>query len=155
MKLNIDKQAPAFSLPNQDGDIVSLADLLGKWILLYFYPKDDTPGCTKEACEIRDAWSEFKKAGIEVFGISADSAKSHRKFIDKYRLPFTLLADEDKKVVKLYGVWGSKKFMGREYLGIKRASFLIDKKGAIEKIYNDVKPSEHARQILADFKKLS
>ena len=155
MKLNINKQAPTFSLPDQNNNIVCLSDFYGKWILLYFYPKDDTPGCTKEACEIRDVWSRFKKAGIEVFGVSVDSVKSHQKFLNKYKLPFTLLADEDKKVVKLYGVWGKKKFMGREYFGVKRESFLLNPKGKIVKIYDDVKPAEHAKEVLTDVKELN
>ena len=121
-------------------------------MLLYFYPKDDTPGCTKEACTIRDAWPRFKKLGIQVFGVSADSQKSHAKFVDKYDLPFTLLSDADKKVVEKYGVWGEKKFMGRTFLGTKRMSFLINPAGKIEKIYEHVKPEVHAQEVLQDLK---
>lgn len=146
------QKAPAFSLPDQDGKMHTLADYEGQWVLLYFYPKDDTPGCTKEACTIRDAWPKFKKLGIQVFGVSTDSTKSHAKFIDKYDLPFTLLADVDKKVVAQYGVWGEKKFMGRTYLGTNRMSFLIDPKGKIAKMYPNVKPDEHAAEVLEDLK---
>ena len=120
--------------------------------MLYFYPKDDTPGCTTEACSIRDNWARFKKAGLVVLGASTDSVKSHAKFAEKYDLPFPLLADEKKELVKDYGVWGKKKFMGREYLGTKRWSFLIDPTGRIAKIYEDVKPNEHADEVLADLK---
>lgn len=152
--LKQEQKAPSFTLPDQDGKEHRLADYEGQWILLYFYPKDDTPGCTKEACMIRDAWSKFKKLGIKVFGVSTDSTKSHAKFVDKYDLPFTLLSDEDKSLVKTYGVWGEKKFMGRTFMGIKRMSFLIDPKGKIAKIYPDVKPEEHATEVLQDLKAL-
>lgn len=143
-------QAPDFTLPDQDGKMHTLSQYEGKWVLLYFYPKDDTPGCTTEACSIRDNWAAFKKAGIVVLGVSVDPMKSHKKFAAKYELPFTLLADDKKEVVKLYDVWGKKKFMGREYMGTKRWSFLIDPKGLIKKIYEDVKPAEHAKDVLAD-----
>ncbi len=145
-------QAPDFNLPDQDGVVHSLSEMKGSWVLLYFYPKDDTPGCTKEACMIRDQFPDFLTLGIRVFGISADSPKSHKKFIQKYTLPFTLLADETKEVVKFYGVWGKKKFMGREYEGIFRTSFLINPEGAIAKIYEQVKPEEHANEVLRDIK---
>ncbi len=147
--------APIFSVADQDGMIRSLSDEKGNWVLLYFYPKDDTPGCTKEACTIRDNWPKFKKLKVTVFGVSIDPVKKHRKFVDKYDLPFTLLADEDKKIVEAYGVWGKKKFMGREYMGIHRVSFLIDPKGKIAKVYPTVKPSEHAEEVLADLKELA
>ena len=124
-KLKIGDKAPVFGLLDQNGKTHSLAEYKGQWVLLYFYPKDDTPGCAKEACAIRDNFPDFKKLKAVVFGISADSVKSHKKFADKYNLPFTILSDEDKKVVRKYGVWGKKKFMGREYMGIFRASFLI------------------------------
>ncbi len=148
--LTAGKKAPEFTLPDQNGKMHSLADQKGKWVLLYFYPKDDTPGCTVEACTIRDHYGSFKKAGIVVFGISIDPVKKHAKFADKYDLPFTLLSDEDKRVVKAYGVWGMKKFMGREYMGTKRMSFLIDDKGKIAKVYESVKPAEHAEEVLKD-----
>ncbi len=148
------KSAPLFVLPDQDGIEQSLAAHLGEWVILYFYPKDDTPGCTKEACSFRDGYAELRKEGIVVFGISMDSVKSHRKFAEKYTLPFPLLADEEKKVVERYGVWGKKKFMGREYEGIFRTSFLIDPNGIIAKVYEDVKPDDHAMIILHDLKSL-
>lgn len=148
-------KAPAFSLPDQTGTERTLKDEAGKWVLLYFYPKDDTPGCTKEACSIRDGWSAFKKAGITVLGASTDSVKSHAKFVEKYDLPFSLLSDEKKELVEAYGVWGKKKFMGREYLGTKRWSFLIDPKGKIAKVYEDVKPADHAEEVLADVKSMA
>ncbi len=154
MTLSIGSAAPQFSLPDQTGKMHSLSDYKGKIVLIYFYPKDDTPGCTTEACTIRDSWAEFTKQGIIVFGISTDSVKSHAKFAAKFELPFILLSDEQKQVVNQYGVWGLKKFMGREYQGTKRESFLIDKEGKIAAHYDSVKPSEHAAQILADVQKL-
>lgn len=146
------QKAPDFTLKDQAGKEQSLSDYLGQWVLVYFYPKDDTPGCTKEACVIRDNFPKFKKLKLKVLGISADNVKSHAKFADKYDLPFTLLSDEDKKVIKSYKVWAKKKFMGREYMGILRTSFLVDPKGKIAKIYEGVKPAEHADEVLADLK---
>ena len=125
------------------------------YTVLYFYPKDDTPGCTKEACGIRDSFAAYKKAGIVVLGVSKDSIKSHKKFEEKYSLPFTLLSDEEKVVLNLYGVWQKKKFMGKEYMGIVRVSFLINPKGNIVKIYEGVKPDMHAQEVLEDFRILS
>jgi len=122
----------------------------GSWVLVYFYPKDDTPGCTKEACAIRDAFPDFRKLGIAVLGISVDSEKSHQKFIEKYDLPFALVADESREIVGKYGVWAKKKFMGREYMGTLRTSFLIDPQGNIRKIYENVKPEGHAAEVLDD-----
>jgi thioredoxin-dependent peroxiredoxin len=150
MNLNIGDRAPAFSLFDQDEKLRRLSEAKGKWVLLYFYPKDLTPGCTLEACTIRDAWEDFDKHNIVVFGVSADSVARHQKFSEKYELPFPLLADEEKKLVQQYGVWGKKKFMGREYMGINRTSFLIDPKGKIVKIYTKVKPGLHAEEVLAD-----
>ncbi|MGE4159944.1 MAG: thioredoxin-dependent thiol peroxidase [Planctomycetota bacterium] len=150
MTLKAGDKAPAFKLPDQNGKIHDLKDYKGQWVLVYFYPKDDTPGCTKEACAIRDAWADYKKEKVQVFGVSADSPASHTKFITKFTLPFTLLADEDKVMVKAYDVWGKKKFMGREYEGIFRHSFLINPEGKIAKIYDEVKPDEHAAEVLAD-----
>jgi thioredoxin-dependent peroxiredoxin len=147
-------KAPAFALLDQEGVEHRLTDQKGKWVLLYFYPKDDTPGCTKEACGIRDQWGDFKKMGVSVFGVSADSVAKHKKFVEKYTLPFTLLADEEKELVKAYGVWGQKKFMGREYLGIHRVSFLIDPEGKIAKVYPKVKAAVHAQEVLNDLKEL-
>jgi len=154
MKLTIGDKAPEFNLPDQKGSLHSLKDQKGKWTLLYFYPKDDTPGCTIEACTIRDNYPAFKKLGITVFGMSADPVKKHEKFSEKYDLPFTLLSDEEKETLEAYGVWGKKKFMGREYMGISRESFLIDPKGKIVKIYEKVKPAQHAEEVLGDLKTL-
>jgi len=146
--------APDFSLSDQEGNIHSLAQYRGRYVLLYFYPKDDTPGCTKEACAIRDADPDFSKLDAVVLGVSADSVKSHKKFAEKYGLVFPLLADEDKTVVNAYGVWGRKKFIGREYDGIFRASFLINPEGNIAKVYETVKPEHHVAEVLADIKAL-
>ncbi len=146
--------APDFKALDQDGKEHKLSDYKGEWVLIYFYPKDDTPGCTKEACSIRDLVPNFKKLKLQIFGVSIDSVKSHKKFSKKYDLPFTLLSDENKKIVKMYGVWGKKKLWGREYMGTFRTSFLIDPKGKIVKIYEKVNPEMHAKQILEDLKKL-
>ena len=148
--LKLGAQAPDFTLPDQNGKEHALSDYRGKLVLLYFYPKDDTEGCTKQACGIRDVFPAFAKEKVTVFGISTDSVKSHKKFEEKYGLPFTLLADEDKKNVKQYGVWGKKKFWGREYMGTLRTSFLIGAKGQIVKIYTDVNPETHAGGVLKD-----
>jgi peroxiredoxin Q/BCP len=142
--------APAIVLPDQDGTTQKLADLRGRWVLVYFYPRDDTPGCTLEACGLRDAAQAYAAAGVTVFGISADSSKSHRKFADRFHLPFRLLADEEKEVIRAFGAWGKKKFMGREFDGILRRSFLVDPQGKIAKVYPKVKPEEHAQEVLAD-----
>lgn len=152
MKLKIGDKAPEFSLPDQHGKQRSLSDYRTMWVLLYFYPKDNTMGCIKEACAIRDNFVLFGNVKTVVLGVSVDSAASHKKFAEKYELPFILLADEQKEVVKLYGVWAKKKFMGREYTGAKRQSFLIDPKGNITKIYEEVKPAEHAKEVLRDRK---
>jgi peroxiredoxin Q/BCP len=144
-----------FTLPDQNGKLHKLSDYKGKWILLYFYPKDDTPGCTKEACSIRDSFPNFKKLNTIVFGISVDSVESHKKFAQKYNLPFTLLSDENKDVVKKYGVWGRKTFMGKTYVGTKRTSFLINPEFRIVKIYENVKPEIHAEEVLNDLKLLN
>lgn len=140
-------KAPDFSLQDQNGDTHTIAQYKGKKILLYFYPKDDTPGCTTEACSFRDNYEELQKAGLVVLGVSKDNVKSHKKFADKYELPFPLLADEDTEVCKAYGVWKLKKFMGREYMGIDRVSFLIDEEGKIAKVYEEVKPKEHVAEV--------
>ncbi|MBP5993399.1 MAG: thioredoxin-dependent thiol peroxidase [Candidatus Moranbacteria bacterium] len=146
--------APDFSLPDQSGVVHTLSSYRGRPVVLYFYPKDDTPGCTLEACSFRDAYARFKRAGIVVLGVSADPVRKHARFAEKYALPFTLLADEEKSVVERYGVWAKKKFMGREYMGILRTTFLIDPKGKIAKIYENVKPEAHADAVLADVKAL-
>jgi thioredoxin-dependent peroxiredoxin len=149
LKLKEGDPAPAFTAATSGGGKISLADYLGKNVILYFYPKDDTPGCTKEACAFRDDFAQFKKKGAVVFGVSPDSVKSHDKFVAKFKLPFTLLADEDKKIVEAYGVWGEKTFMGRKYLGVYRVTFLIGPDGKIKKIWPQVKPEEHAAEVLA------
>lgn len=130
----------------------SLSDYAGSWVLLYFYPKDDTPGCTVEACTLRDAHPDFQKIGAVVLGVSADTQEKHAKFIDKYSLPFPLLSDTEHLVLEKYGVWQEKSMMGRRYMGIVRSSVLIDPKGKIAKIYEAVKPAEHADQVLGDLK---
>jgi thioredoxin-dependent peroxiredoxin len=141
--------APAFSAATNGGGSVTLAELKGKNVILYFYPKDDTPGCTKEACAFRDQYAAFQKKGAVVLGVSVDPVKAHDKFVEKYKLPFTLLADVDKKIVEAYGVWGQKTFMGRKYLGVHRVTFLIGPDGKIKKIWPKVKPEEHAAEVLA------
>ena len=145
------KAAPAFTATNTDGATVKLKDLRGQKVVLYFYPKDDTPGCTKEACSFRDSFAAFKKKGIEVLGISPDSEASHKKFTAKYKLPFTLLADANHAIADAYGVYGEKKFMGRTYMGVKRMTFLIDENGKIKKIFEKVKPDQHAQEVLEAF----
>ena len=139
-----------FSLPDQDGKLHSLVDYLGKWIVLYFYPKDDTPGCTKEACNFRDSFHKLQSMGVMILGVSKDSVKSHKKFADKYSLNFPLLSDENLDTIKAYGAWGKKKFMGREYDGIFRITYLIDPQGKVVKIYEKVNPLIHASQIIRD-----
>lgn len=147
--------APEFSLPDQDGREHTLSEYRGKWVLLYFYPKDDTPGCTIEACTIRDQFADFTKIGAVVLGVSTDSVASHKKFAGAYKLPFTLLADENKEVVDQYGVFGEKKFMGKTYMGTLRTSFLIRPDGTIAKVYRGVKPLDHAAQVVADLSALA
>jgi thioredoxin-dependent peroxiredoxin len=143
--------APDFTATNTNGETIRLKDLRGKKVVLYFYPKDDTPGCTKEACSFRDSFAQFRKQGIEVIGVSTDSEASHKKFTTKYKLPFTLLADTDHSIADAYGVYGEKKFMGRTYMGVKRMTFLIDEKGKVRKVFEKVKPEEHAREVLEAF----
>ena len=153
-KLKEGDAAPEFTATTNTGERLSLRDLKGKPVVLYFYPKDDTPGCTKQACGIRDAYADFRKAGAVVLGVSPDAVKSHVKFINKFELPFTLLADEDKAIANAYGVWGEKSFMGRKYMGNHRVTFLIDGKGRIAKIWPAVKPETHAEEVLAALKQL-
>lgn len=141
--------APDFTLRSDTSDEVTLSALRGKPVVLYFYPKDDTPGCTKQACGIRDAYGEFEQAGAVVLGVSPDDERSHVKFREKYDLPFTLLADTDHEVAAAYGVWGEKKFMGRTYLGVKRWTFVIAEDGTVKKVFPDVKPAEHADDVLS------
>ncbi len=141
-------KAPEFSGLDQDGKIRQLEDYKGKKLVVFFYPKANTPGCTAEACDLRDNFERFKANNYELLGVSADSAKAQTKFRDKYEFPFPLLADEDKSVIDAFGVWGPKKFMGREYDGIHRTTFVIDEKGIIDEVITDVKTKEHASQIL-------
>ena len=143
--------APAFKTTDTNGKSLSLKDFRGQKVVLYFYPKDDTPGCTKEACSFRDGFLKFKKRGITILGVSPDSEKSHQKFTAKYKLPFTLLADTDHSIADAYGVYGEKKFMGRTYMGIHRTTFLIDEKGKIKKVFEKVKPEDHADEVLGAF----
>ncbi len=143
------KPAPEFELKNDAGESVKLSDLRGKPVVLYFYPKDDTPGCTTQACGIRDAYEEFERAGAVVLGVSPDDEKSHVKFRDKYELPFALLADPDHAVAERYGVWGEKKYMGRTYLGVMRSTFVIGADGNVKRVLHDVKPATHADDVLA------
>ena len=141
-------KAPEFTLPTTTGDIVSLKDLRGKKVVLFFYPKDNTSGCTKEACSFRDNLARVKKKGALLFGISADSVKSHKKFTDKYELNFPLLSDESREVVHAYDVWKKKSFMGRNYMGIVRTTFIIDEKGKIAHIFPNVKVEGHTDEVL-------
>lgn len=141
--------APAFTAPTNGGGQISLADLKGHTVILFFYPKDDTPGCTREACSFRDDYAEFKKRGAVVLGVSVDPVKSHDRFVKKFSLPFPLLADEDHRIVEAYGVWGEKTFMGRKYQGTHRVTFLIGPDGRIRKIWPRVKPDEHTSEVLA------
>jgi peroxiredoxin Q/BCP len=150
MSLQIGDLAPDFSLPDTQGNLVRLSELRGQRVVLYFYPRDNTPGCTKEACAFRDAYSDYQAQDVVVLGISTDDAKSHAKFTTKYELPFPLLCDADAVVAQAYGSYGLKKFMGKEFMGVYRHTFVIDPNGTIERIYRKVKPESHATEILAD-----
>lgn len=141
-------KAPDFHSQDQEGNPVNLSDFKGKKVVLFFYPKASTPGCTTQACNLRDNWEVFKNKGYEILGVSADSKKRQQKFRENYGLPFPLLADEEKEVINAYGVWGSKKFMGKVYDGIHRTTFIIDEEGKIEEVIEKVKAKEHASQIL-------
>lgn len=147
-QLSIGDNAPNFSAKDQNGNNMTLSQFAGKRVILFFYPKDNTPGCTVEACDLRDNYSDLKKRGFEIVGISADDEKSHLKFIDKFQLPFPLIADTDKAVIQAFGVWGPKKFMGREFDGIHRTTFVIDANGKIESIITKVSTKDHAAQII-------
>jgi len=146
--------AKDFSLPDENGDIRRLFDYRGKYVLLYFYPRDNTKGCTTEACNFRDDFSAYNDAGVVILGVSPDTPVSHTKFKLKYQLPFTLLADTEHKVCEMYGVWGRKKFMGREYDGVFRTTFLIDPEGKIIKVFKKVKPSQHSQEVIEYLKTL-
>lgn len=152
--LNEKTKAPDFELLDENGILHKLSDYAGAPLVLYFYPKDDTPGCTTEACNFRDNYSAYEKANTKILGVSTDSVKSHKKFKEKYHLPFPLLSDPDHKVVEQYGVWTEKKMMGKKYMGIARTTYLIDKNGKIAKVFEGVKPSEHSREVLEVLKAL-
>ena len=154
MTLKINSKAPSFKIPATSVGKYSLKDSIGKYVVLYFYPKDDTPGCTIETNDFNILLSKFKKLNCEVLGVSKDSLKSHYKFKEKYKIKFDLLADEDLKVLKKYKVWGKKKFMGREFMGTIRSTYLIDKKGQIIKVWNNVKVKDHAKEVLETFSNL-
>jgi len=155
MSLNPGDPAPDFTLPDGNGNLIRLSDFRGQRVVLYFYPRDNTPGCTKEACGFRDAFPEYVAHKAIVLGISTDNAKSHSKFATKFNLPFPLLCDEDAQVATAYDNYGLKKFMGKEYMGVSRSTFVIGGDGKIERIYRKVKPDGHAAEVLADFAKLS
>lgn len=148
MLITAGNPAPDFNLVDENGKEHSLSDYKGKPLVLYFYPRDDTPGCTKEACNFRDDYSKYEEAGVTILGVSPDEADSHAKFKNKYDLPFTLLADSDHRVSEKYGVWGPKKSFGREYEGILRTTFLIDSDGKIKKVFKNVKPAQHSEDVL-------
>jgi thioredoxin-dependent peroxiredoxin len=152
MPISAGNPAPDFTLPDENGVERKLSDYRGQPVVLYFYPKDDTPGCTTEACNFRDDYSQYTQAGVVILGVSPDSPKNHIKFKEKYHLPFTLLADEGHKVCELYGVWGRKKMMGREYDGVFRTTFLIDRQGKLVKVFEAVKPAEHSKEVLEALK---
>jgi len=148
MSIEIGKQAPDFEAKDQNGNTIKLSDYRGKKVVLYFYPKDQTPGCTAQACNLRDNYDKLQKEGYEILGISTDSEKSHQKFIEKQALPFSLIADEDKKVHELYGTWVEKSMYGRTYMGTARTTFIIDEEGNVANIIEKVKTKEHTNQIL-------
>ncbi|HEX6593044.1 MAG TPA: thioredoxin-dependent thiol peroxidase [Bacillota bacterium] len=152
MVVEIGKQAPNFTLPNQSGKEISLSDFKGKNVVLYFYPKDMTPGCTTQACDFRDNYESFEQADTVILGVSPDPIERHQKFIDKHDLPFELLADEDHQVAKQYGVWKLKKMFGKEFYGIERSTFIIDKEGILQKDYRKVRVKGHVEEVLADVK---
>lgn len=154
MELKVGDKAPSFKLKNQNGKDISLSDLQGKPVVLYFYPKDDTSGCTKEACNFRDEFPKFGKMKAEIIGMSADSVESHKKFADKYKLPFNLLSDEKKDVIEKYGVWQEKSMYGRKYMGIVRTTFIIDSFGKIRKIFPKVKVDGHNEEVIEALKEL-
>jgi len=154
MTITVGDNAPDFTLPDQDGNNHTLSDYKGSPVVLYFYPKDHTSGCTKEACGFRDDYSAYQEAGVTILGVSPDSSRTHTNFIAKHELPFTLLADTDREVLRLYSAWGLKKMYGREYEGVLRTTYLIGADGKIAKIYQKVKPAAHSAEILADLEQL-
>lgn len=153
--VDVKKTAPAFKLTDQNGDEHQLKDYRGKWVVLYFYPKDNTTGCTKQACQFRDDTSQFKRKKAVILGVSPDSEKSHTNFIDKFDLPFTLLADTEKKVCTKYGVWQEKSMYGRKYMGVVRTTYLINAEGKVAHRWDKVKVADHAEDVLAKIKELS
>jgi thioredoxin-dependent peroxiredoxin len=146
--INEGEKAPQFEGKDQNGNTIRLSDFIGKKLVLYFYPKDDTPGCTKEACNLRDNYQALKDQGIEIIGVSADTESKHQKFIEKYDLPFPLIADTEKEIIQAFGVWGEKKFLGKTYDGIHRITFVMDENGNVLKRFDKVKTADHAAQIL-------
>jgi len=150
MVLSEGVKAPDFELKDSEGNLHKLSDYAGQTIVVYFYPKDDTPGCTKEACSFRDSYADFNKAGVTIIGISPDKVASHKKFKDKYALPFTLLADADHKVCEAYGVWGLKKSFGREYEGVFRTTYVLGPEGEVKRVFEKVKPSDHSKEVLRE-----
>jgi peroxiredoxin Q/BCP len=149
MALKAGEPAPNFELKDNEGKLHKLTDYAGQTIVVYFYPRDNTPGCTTEACSFRDAYADFREAGVEVIGISPDSEKSHTNFINKFELPFILLSDPDHKTCNAFGVWGPKKMAGREYEGVYRTTFIIGPEGMIKKVFENVKPADHSHEVLA------
>ena len=149
MPIKMGLPAPDFSLKDDEGRTRNLSEFKGTKFVLYFYPKDDTPGCTTEACNFRDDYNAYVDAGITILGVSPDSVKSHQNFREKFNLPFSLLADEDHKVAEAFGVWGKKKFMGKEYMGVLRTTFIVDENGRIAHAFEDVKPADHSKEILS------
>lgn len=154
MALEAGDSAPLFTLKNQDGKDISLSDFKGKAVVLYFYPKDDTPGCTKESCNFRDEFPEFGKMNAEIIGISADSVKSHKKFADKFNLPFNILSDESRSVIEKYGVWKEKNMYGKKYMGIERTTFIINPSGKISRIFRKVQVDGHNNEVMEALKEL-
>lgn len=152
--IEIGKKAPAISLPDSFGNKRTLKEFLGKKIILYFYPKDNTPGCTTEACDFRDTFSEYKNLDAVVIGVSPDSVKSHKKFVDEFKLPFILLSDEEKTVIEKYDVWKEKSMYGKKYMGVERTTFLIDAKGIVRKIYEKVKVPGHVEEVYKDLQEI-
>ena len=154
MKIKPNHKPPNFSLPDENGKLHKLSDFKGKFVVLYFYPRDNTSGCTTEACKFRDDYGAYQEAGIEIIGVSPDSSDSHAKFKAKYQLPFTLLVDKTHEVCDAYGVWAKKKIMGYEYFGVQRTTFVINKEGLIVKVFEGVRPAEHSKEVLAEIAKL-
>ena len=154
MAIKVGDKAPSFKLKNQDDELISLTDFKGKKIVLYFYPKDDTPGCTKESCNFRDEFPKFGKLNAKIIGVSVDSVESHKKFTVKYKLPFDLLADDKKEIVEKYGVWKEKNMYGRKYMGIERTTFIVDEDGKIANIFAKVKVDDHNKEVMEALKVL-